>query len=521
MIESLNPGNHKQQAQELTQILENRGYTVQQGAYEYVTAERCQQMQSCFGNNPASPYGLTFLPAGPSEDISTYPAWGKFLGTQVNGVNMSASYRLDANETIVMLGQTPPRCLYYSYLPYVLHRWYPNGWSSPSSNLIGKCPDVTNPYGGRCAIFASLGNPINMLDMNTSNEGGDSFNSAFAHFMGGDMEEVEKIQNLSIEAGIQSSIHNIFGLSTARANLGLSPTSDALAHLFRFAFADNPSEVHEYVYNPSAYVTVLRVTPPTAGVQGSPFPPYEFKQRISEPEGVASEGISNRQLKFALKFRLKLGVMRNYLRTHHFVKKFTVDAPNFENGYDCMDQGIRCSGDNQDTLYPNSGKAIRRSKICTNTFGRFCPITRRTTLQEDGSDFFLVTGVNHNATGRALYSNIAMYNVDRLESVGSFNSMPIDLSADSYVDSAKKYMGNRSIAKYLFAVKVTRKCGEDETFCLELPKSGNNSLPLDSSCLFIERIYLDHMEAGPTKDATIKPIVYHFSSKLFSGSIFG
>ena len=518
MVQCLSPGNHKQQAQDLTRILEEQGYSVQQGAYEFVTAERCQELATCFGNNPASPYGITFLPAAPHEDISTYPGWGKLLGTQVNGVNMSANYRLDANETIVMLGQTPPRCLYYSYLPYVLDRWYPNGWSSSGSEQIGKCPDVTNPLGGRCTIFASLGNPINMLDMNTSFEGGQSFNSAFAHFMGGDMTQVEKIQNMSIDVGVQSSIHNIFGLSTARANLGLTPTSDAFLHLFRFAFIENPSELHEYVYNPSAYMTILRVTPPS-GDQGPAFPPYVFKERISEPEGVASQGISHRKLKRALKWRLKVRVLWKHLRTHRFVKKMPLHAPSFEDGYDCMDQGIKCNGDNQDTLYPNSRKSVLKSEICTRILGRFCPITRRTTLQEDGSDFFIVTGVNHNATGRALYSNIAMYNKDRLESVGSFNSHELD--AASYVGSANKYLGNRSISKYLFAVKVTRKCEEDETFCLELPTSGNNSLPLDTSCVFIERIYLDHMEAGPTLDATIKPIVYHFSSKLFEGPFWG
>ena len=56
------------------------------------------------------------------------------------------------------------------------------------------------------------------------------------------------------------------------------------------------------------------------------------------------------------------------------------------------------------------------------------------------------------------------------------------------------------------------------SLCLDTSntKRGNNSLPLENECLFIERLYLDEMQAGPTGNATVKPIVYHFSSKLYS-----
>ena len=125
IILDLNSGNHKQQAESLTRILEEQGYIVQKGSYGYLTPEKCQELRSCYANNPSSPYGMIFLPKGPNEDVSTYSNWGKILSTEVNGVNMSANYRLDINETILMLGQTPPRSLYFSYLTYVFDRWYP------------------------------------------------------------------------------------------------------------------------------------------------------------------------------------------------------------------------------------------------------------------------------------------------------------------------------------------------------------------------------------------------------------
>ena len=201
-------------------------------------------MPSCYANNPPSPYGVTFLPKAPHEDTSTYSNWGITLSHKVNGVQMSSSFRLDANETVVMLGQTPPRALYYSYIPYVFDRLFPKGWSSKSTDW-SKCPNVTDPFGTRCKIFASLGNPINMLNINTSNYKGQSFNSAFT----------------SAFLGIPQSIHNVFGLSTERSKLGLMREDDAIMHLSRVAFVEDNDEFQKYIYNPSNYTTILRVTP--------------------------------------------------------------------------------------------------------------------------------------------------------------------------------------------------------------------------------------------------------------------
>merc|ERR1711874_671104 len=105
-----------------------------------------------------------------------------------------------------------------------------------------------------------------------------------------------------------------------------------------------------------------------------------------------------------------------------------------------MDLGMMCNADNQDALYPNSAIALSKSKICSAILGKLCPIPHRSSLEEDGTDFFIVTGVNHNATTSALYSNIAMYNYARLESVGSFTSIPPETDSSSYVGSANGFL---------------------------------------------------------------------------------
>ena len=201
--------------------------------------------------------------------------------------------------------------------------------------------------------------------------------------------------------------------------------------------------------------------------------------------------------------------------THPYFTKLHMDPPVFDNGYDCLDLGITCKGDIPDTTYPNNRKFVGKSNLCISKFGNRCPIANRATLQADGSDFFLVVGVNHNATGRALFSSISLNSAKKLEAIGGFDSVSGDLSIGSYAGSADEYITNSEISKYFYAVKFSRKCMSGETFCFEVQQSGNNSLPIRGSAVFIERSYLDHMQSGPTKDAHVKPILYHFSSKQF------
>jgi hypothetical protein len=473
-------------------------------------------MPTCYANNPPSPYGVTLLPKSPNENTDTYSNWGKTLHYTINGTMMSATFRLNQDETILMLGQTSPRAVYYAYIPYVFDRWYPKGWSSKSSDW-SKCPNVTDPNGSRCRIFASLGNPINMLNMKTSNNRGQSFSSAYAHYMGGNKGEINRIQKQSERVGIPKSIQNVFGLSPAQgergAKLGLTREADGFMHLTRTAFVEDKDEFKDYIYYPDKYITILRITPPSNSFQrNDPFPKNVFKPRISEKESVAAEGLSFKTFNEILENELQIGVIGKFEKTHPYYKVFKIEPPVYENGYDCMDQGMMCNGDNQDTLYPNSRSSVINNFKCNKMFGDKCPDVFRTTLQEDGSDFFILTGVNHNATKRALYSSISMYSGARLESLGGFNSLPTELSSSSYIGSANTYLKTPSHAKYFWAVKVSRKCNRGEDFCVEIAKSGDNSLPLNGSCVFIERSYLDKMEAGPTNDAHVKPTVYHFST---------
>lgn len=506
---ALPTGDHVEQAKTLTKLLTDKGYTVQRGAMGFLTANQCHKLTSCYANNPTSPYALIYLPPSPGEDVSTYSKWNT-IPDEVHGAGMSVNYRLLEQETVIMLGQTYPRSLYYSWVPYLFDRWHPKGWSAPDqSEPLLKCDDVTAEEGARCEMFASLGDSISMMNMRTSGENGQSFASSFAHFMGGHQQQVKLMRALSVKAGVPASIHNVYPLSSERIDFGLDATSDGMLHLGRVTFTENKDELKEYLNNPSKFVTVLRVTP-SKDLPGKTFPPKVFSPRVTTPEQVKSEGITHDDLKRALQDDLAVAVKKSY--DGNYVHDFALEAPAFEDGYDCIDKGFECNGDIQDTLYPNSAKEIFKSLMCSKFLKDKCPIQRRITLQPDGSDFFIATGVNHNATASALYSSMCMYNRAGLTAIGQFTSMAGHLDVNSYVGSADRYIKS-PLSKYLFAVKISRKCEANEPYCLEVSTEGEFALPLNNGCLFIERIYMDEMRAGPSKDATVKPIIYHFSSK--------
>ena len=475
----------------------------------------CRKLPSCYVTNPATPYGIILLPKSPNENTSSYSSWGASFGQTINDTYMSSVYRLDATETIVMLGQTSPRSLYFSYVPYLFDRWYPYQWYSHNVQW-NSCPNVTNLEGSRCKLFASLGNPINIVNMNTSQKNGQSFNSAFAYYFGGDQNQVNRIQSRSVDAGIPTSIHNAFGISTQRVRFGFNKTSDGFTHITRTAFIEDENEFKNYIHNPEKFITVLRITPGnTTNLTTLPFPTEPFKKRISEQESVSSEGLTNKKLISFLENDVRFSIIDKFKRTHPFVYQFALQSPILQNGYDCIDHDVQCYGEIHDTSYPNSWRSTETSRSCMQKLHKNCPIPYRTTLQEDGSDFFILTGVNHNATKRTLYSSITAYTLPpKTHPLGSFNS---HFSPNSYKGSANQYLKQSDISEYFFAVKISRKCEKDEKFCLVISKSDQGSLRLNESVVFVERNYLDHMTAGPANGALVNPIAYHFSSKYLEG----
>ena len=210
-----------------------------------------------------------------------------------------------------------------------------------------------------------------------------------------------------------------YGLFAGDARLGTqSRDADGFVSMMRVAFTDDEAAAAEY-YNKSAYVTVLRTTPPQVA-QPEPVPFARPELRVRGDDLEATPSMSHAELNAALTQQLYSGVMSTYGKENAHHMSYTLKSPTFSNGYDCLSKGIICNGDSMDTTYPNSRVEVLRGELCVKLLNSSCPVARRPSLGTD--DFYIVTGVNHNATGKSLYSSVVMYDFARLESVGQFDS---------------------------------------------------------------------------------------------------
>jgi hypothetical protein len=97
-------------------------------------------------------------------------------------------------------------------------------------------------------------------------------------------------------------------------------------------------------------------------------------------------------------------------------------------------------------------------------------------------DFFIVYGVNHHLTGKAMYMNITMY--------GKTKQIAIDDVDDRELEgSAAGYLPNHPDGDMLYVYKFARECGEEEN-CFEVPY-GCPGMQADEAAYILWRNYLN------------------------------
>lgn len=122
---------------------------MQEGFLHWFEIEDCKGRPSCYGNNPDSPYGLTMLPRGVGENTD-FKLWGQPL--EIDG--MSAAWRLQANEAVVIIGDSPPEMRYWGITNYLFSRYYEDSHGKNTTvNSVSQCPAPP----ARCESFASMG----------------------------------------------------------------------------------------------------------------------------------------------------------------------------------------------------------------------------------------------------------------------------------------------------------------------------------------------------------------------------
>jgi hypothetical protein len=132
-------------------------------------------------------------------------------------------------------------------------------------------------------------------------------------------------------------------------------------------------------------------------------------------------------------------------------------------GYDAIQRGIDALGDSRDTVYL---------------------MTTNTTLGDTPGESIIVYGVNHAATGKATYSNFALYGQK------AFNGIE-GLSNIDYAGTAEEFLPDNPDAKYLYVAKLTRENDADYKTVIVPSGVGAYGIEPDDLCFVGFRAYVE------------------------------
>lgn len=291
----------------LTGQLDAAGYEVREGEFLFFELEDCKHLESCYGNNPASPYGLYALPV--PEGIES--EGGLFIPSSEDPI----MWRLRKDEAVLFFGRTPPKSRYFGLTSYIFSR-------------------------NEKDIFASLNDAINPLTVNLDTDGSyeDAFDKDAVFIHTADNQSYEDILAALDVAGVSRDIVTLDPLPFDIMRMGGELAADIFGILFRVALPDDPAQLAEYRKAPPAFV--LRITPKQARGTISPVPSVEPLTRVTDPK--TEEDLEEELDKLEM-------VLQETYPTMEDANPRTYPAPVY--GRKCIEGEYRCFGDTGDTSY--------------------------------------------------------------------------------------------------------------------------------------------------------------------------
>jgi hypothetical protein len=405
----------------LVAALEDDGFVVQRGAFvPEDLADCCDPGRSCFGNNPASPYAGFRVPPGPGQEASN---------PRHDENDESIVYRLREDEAIVYVGRTPPASGYFGYTPYLFDR--------------------DDGSGNRVEVFASLSETLNHLTIAVDGAPADwPFDRRVAVVAAADEGVAERVRAALLAASFPEAAINFAVFDPTVARFGLEDEADTFTVIFRVAFFEDESAGAAFLAEPPG--DVLRLTPESPG-DDRPFDaPAARPKDTSATEAALSAAVDD--LEAALVAEYATAAAESLAVTN-----LTADPAL------CIDALAACYGDNRDTIYPATGTSV---------------------LFDTGDEFYVVYGVDHEATGKATYASATVHGLIHFVGVATATSR-------EYGGSAGDEVPGHPDAARLYAWKFARDCGADPHCTVVLDEGCPSGVADGALGLIMFRTYLE------------------------------
>lgn len=369
-------------------------------------------------------------------------------GEYPNG--MCNNFRIRPDEAIVMIGTTPSDMKFYNYMIYLIDRSYDSE---------------------RRLLFAGLGDSINIGDVRAQTGSPDGFNEPIMIIYSADKTVAERVKSLAEDSGYPENMIFIKEIPSQMVNMGIEGDDDTFACNIRTAIYDTPEAKEKYMENVFSMYRAYRLTPE----QSESFDPYPIQDLKVRGTGKSEFGLMNSV------HQLRNAIIASYPDYSYLEPDTTIWLPESPEG---MHNDKNSYGESRDTPYLGS---------------------KNFTL---GKDQFAVSyGVNHMASGKAVYSNIVAYGCKKLNGVVSVDST-------KYGDSAARYISDDPNAPMLYAYTISR-INSTEPYTMVVPEGPLlEGIPLEDEMWIGWRAYMEpETRVGPSSNEIINDKVIVFSPK--------
>jgi hypothetical protein len=338
--------------------------------------------KSCFGINEATIYGY------PLFRLSDNTIPKELLEENIEkGVVPRIVFTLTMNEAIVIIGKTPPKCVYWGYTTYLNNKATYN--SNNQSLTIGK------------AVNGSLNDTLNMNKFKKIFNVDNPFKQNIMLIIGKNKKLNEEIYNSDIfkRFNLKKIYKYIFHIPSDKVS-----DTDLLSILSRVTYIDS-NERDNYFQNTQTYTFKVKsndvsinqnyiyTNPSNTLYDLNKFTLQSRDDNINENtltiRGVLLKDILSKRIR-----ELNLQTKKPILFKEFSV---TIDEPKIriDTGYDCIGNNYNCLFDNRDTIYTIS------SKINTS----------------EAKNGIVMFGINHKFTNKALYTNINIYEKEKFSPI--------------------------------------------------------------------------------------------------------
>jgi hypothetical protein len=417
--------------------LEESGFIVQKGRLSYIDILKLASegiVDTTFANNAGAPYAAYLLPPAPNQEPSPgqrspkgydpddpnhYPANIDYVAPGVN-------YKLRPDEAIVLIGQTPPAAVYFSFRSYL--GFVQNKPEKDYSNSVTTGDSSTGLYH---FIGASMGDQISnnfiWTDRTPYGTIGDPFDSSTIIITTADRGINQKMRDSLMQSGFNPGIMNDDNIPPDLVNMGLERGKDTFMFVMRAAIFENPDIGWDYMYNLKRYFTVLRITPEKPYPTTKPWPIPALKKRETGTTEFQIMPTAKKTLDY-----LRNQIIRKYGSPEYDIVDLDLNLWILD-GFESILQDRNALIDDRDSIY-----------IRTESFK----------LATD-DDFIIIYGVNHTQTGFGTYFNASFYGGELDNGVVAAPvTNELQYPADEYFPRHYKD------AKYYYVIKMARQSKE-------------------------------------------------------------